>query len=77
MKKDFTEALQIQLEKLTQDDEVQNDFNMEISRFIPQQIKERTIDNPEYWPYVQAEVRAVSRLLFDDGASKNPFDMSL
>ena len=56
--------------------EIRN-FNMEISRFIPQQIKERTIDNPEYWPYVQAEVRAVSRLLFDDGASKNPFDMSL
>ena len=75
-KKDFTEALQIQIEKLTQDDEVQNDFNMEMSRFIPQQIKERTIDNLEYWPYVQAEVRAVSRLLLDDGASKNPFDMS-
>ena len=77
LKKDFTEALQIQLEKLTQDDEVQNDFNMEISRFIPQQIKERTIDNPEYWPYVQAEVHAVSRLLFADGTSKHLFDMSL
>lgn len=75
-KKDFIEALQIQLEKLMQDDDVRNDFNMEMSRFIPQQIKERTIDNPEYWPYVQAEVRAVSRLLLDDGASKNPFDMS-
>ena len=76
LKKDFTEALQIQLEKLMQDDEVRNDFSMEMSRFIPQQIKERTIDNPEYWPYVQAEVRTVSRLLLDDGASKNPFDMS-
>ena len=76
-KKDFTEALQIQIEKLTQDDEVQNDFNMEISRFIPQQIKERTIDNLEYWPYVQAEVRSVSRLLFEDGTSTSPFDMSL
>ena len=76
LKKDFTEALQVQLEKLMQDDEVRNDFSMEMSRFIPQQIKERTIDNPEYWPYVQAEVRAVSRLLLDDGASKNPFDMS-
>ena len=76
-KKDFIEALQIQLEKLTQDDEVQNDFNMEISRFIPQQIKERTIDNLEYWPYVQAEVRSVSRLLFEDGTSTSPFDMSL
>ncbi len=76
LKKDFTEALQIQLEKLMQDDEVRNDFSMEMSRFIPQQIKERTIDNPEYWPYVQAEVRTVSRLLLDDGPSKNPFDMS-
>ena len=76
-KKDFTDALQIQLEMLMQDDEVRNDFNMEISRFIPQQIKERTIDNPEYWPYVQAEVHAVSRLLFADGTSKHLFDMSL
>ncbi len=76
LKKDFTDALQIQLEKFMQDNEVRNDFNMEMSRFIPQQIKERTIDNLEYWPYVQAEVRAVSRLLLDDGASKNPFDMS-
>ncbi len=76
LKKDFTEALQVQLEKLMQDDEVRNDFSMEMSRFIPQQIKERTIDNPEYWPYVQAEVRTVSRLLLDDGPSKNPFDMS-
>lgn len=76
LKKDFTEALQIQLEKLMQDDEVRNDFSMEMSRFIPQQIKKRTIDNPEYWPYVQAEVRTVSRLLLDDGPSKNPFDMS-
>ena len=76
-KKDFTDALQIQLEKLMQDDEVRNDFNMEMSRFIPQQIKERTIDNLEYWPYVQAEVRSVSRLLFEDGTSTSPFDMSL
>jgi predicted nucleotidyltransferase component of viral defense system len=76
LKKDFTEALQIQLEKLMQDDEVRNDFSMEMSRFIPQQIRERTIDNSEYWAYVQAEVRAVSRLLLDDEASKNLFDMS-
>jgi predicted nucleotidyltransferase component of viral defense system len=76
LKKDFTEALQIQLEKLMQDDEVRNDFSMEMSRFIPQQIRERTIDNSEYWAYVQAEVRAVSRLLLYDEASKNLFDMS-
>jgi hypothetical protein len=32
--------------------ELRDDFNMEMSRFIPNQIKERTLDNPEYWTYV-------------------------
>ena len=76
-KKDFIEALQIQLDKLMQEDEVRVDFNMEMSRFIPKQIKERTIDNPDYWAYVQSEVNAVSRPLLDDGTSKNKFDMGL
>lgn len=41
----------------------------------PQQIKERTIDNPEYWAYVQAEVSAVASILISDAAPKNGFDM--
>lgn len=41
----------------------------------PQQIKERTIDNPEYWAYVQAEVSAVASVLISDAAPKNRFDM--
>lgn len=74
-KDDFRQALSTALTKLMSEEEVHNDFNMEMSRFIPQQIKERTIDNPEYWPYVQGEVKAIVSELLDEGTSKNPFDM--
>jgi predicted nucleotidyltransferase component of viral defense system len=72
---DFRAALDLQLIKLMQDDEVRADFNMEMSRFIPQQIKERTLDNPEYWAYVQAEVSATASILLNDKAPENKFDM--
>ena len=57
------------------DDEVRNDFNMEMSRFIPNKIKERTIDNSEYWSYVQSEIKDISKLLLDPYKSKNKFNM--
>ena len=72
---DFRQALSAALTKLMSEDEVHNDFNMEISRFIPKQIKERTLDNPEYWAYVQDEVNAIASELLHDGTPKNPFDM--
>ncbi|MEA9392354.1 nucleotidyl transferase AbiEii/AbiGii toxin family protein [Acerihabitans sp. TG2] len=72
---DFRQALSVQLAKLMSEDEVRNDFNMEMSRFIPKQIKERTLDNPEYWAYVQGEVNAIASELLNDGTPKNPFDM--
>jgi predicted nucleotidyltransferase component of viral defense system len=72
---DFRAALDLQLIKLMQDDEVRADFNMEMSRFIPQQIKERTLDNPEYWAYVQAEVSAIALEVLNDNIPKNKFDM--
>lgn len=72
---DFHQTLAAQLGKLITEDEVRKDFNMEMSRFIPKNIKERTLDNPDYWAYVQNEVKdAVSSLLNDD-TTKNPFDM--
>lgn len=73
---DFKQALSSQLTKLMCDDEVRKDFNMAISRFIPKQIKERTLDNPDYWAYVQGEVKAISSELLNDGIPQNPFDMS-
>ena len=72
---DFQQALSIQLAKLMQDDEVRNDFNMEMTRFIPKPIKERTVDNPEYWSYVQTEVKDIAFELLSDGTPKNKFDM--
>ncbi|RJL55154.1 nucleotidyl transferase AbiEii/AbiGii toxin family protein [Pectobacterium carotovorum] len=72
---DFRQALSIQLAKLMLQDEVRDDFNMEMSRFIPKQIKERTLDNPEYWDYVQREVHAITSELLNDVTPKNPFDM--
>lgn len=72
---DFRQALSTALVKLMTEEQVHNDFNMEMSRFIPKQIKERTLDNPEYWAYVQGEVKAIASEIFHDGTSKNPFDM--
>lgn len=72
---DFRQALVIQLARLMQEDEVRNDFNMEMSRFIPRQLKERTLDSPEYWAYVQREVSDIASELLIDGTAKNKFDM--
>jgi predicted nucleotidyltransferase component of viral defense system len=74
-KQEFIESLKVQLEKLMQDDEVRADFSMEMSRFIPKQIKERTLDNPDYWRYVQTEVHDIAHGLINDGLLKNKFDM--
>ena len=76
-KDDFRTALELQINKLQQDDEVRTDFNMEMSRFIPSQIKERTVDNPEYWAYVQAEVSAMASELLSNGSPKTRFDMGM
>ena len=72
---DFRQALSTALAKLMSEEEVHNDFNMEMSRFIPKQIKERTLGNPEYWQYVQGEVNAIASELLHDGTPKNSFDM--
>ena len=72
---DFRQALSTALDKLISEEGVHDDFSMEISRFIPKQVKERTLDNPDYWPYVQGEVNAIASELLNGGTSKNPFDM--
>jgi hypothetical protein len=53
--------------------ELRDDFNMGMSRFIPNQIKERTLDNPEYWTYVQPEISAIAMGLIKDNTPKNKF----
>ena len=74
-KNDFIEALKIQLERLMREDEARDDFNMEMSRFIPAKIKERTIDNPDYWAYIQTEVKEIASALLVDNQPKKRLDM--
>ena len=74
-KDDFIKALQIQLARLMREDETRDDFNMEMGRFIPAKIKERTIDNPDYWAYVQLEVNEIASALFADNKPKNRLNM--
>jgi predicted nucleotidyltransferase component of viral defense system len=62
---DFRQALTLQLTNLMQEDAVRVDFNTEMSRFIPFKIRERTLDNPEYWAYVQTEVSEVAAELLN------------
>lgn len=74
-KVNFLDALQMQVEKIKADDEVKIDFITEMSRFIPSQIKANTLDNPEYWPYVQSEVDRMANLILAGGNSHRKFDM--
>lgn len=73
---DFANALQAQVEKLLHKDEVRTDFNAEIIRFVPNHIKVRTLDNAEYWAYVQSVVSEVATQALNPESSKNRFDMS-
>lgn len=74
---DFKEALASQLNKLEKDDKVRQDFTKEMSRFVPMHIKERTIDNPDYWAYLQAEIISLAKPLISLSEPKKPFDMGL
>jgi hypothetical protein len=56
---------------------VRTDFNAEIARFLPNQIKMRTIDDPDYWAYLQSEVSAAASALLAPEVPKNRFDMGL
>lgn len=72
---DFHQALSVQLGQLMSNSEVCRDFQMEMSRFIPQNLKENTLDHPEYWAYLQGEVHAIASELLHGTPSNHPFDM--
>ena len=54
---DFKQCLVAQSKQLLLGDQVRLDFQAEMSRFIPRHIQERTIDTPEYWPYIQTTIQ--------------------
>lgn len=54
----FSQAVNTQLERLQTVDEVKQDFYNELSRFLPNRIRERTLGHEEFWPYVQEEMKS-------------------
>lgn len=76
-REDFTRALTLQIDKLLRDDEVRKDFHSEMSRFVPAKIRQRTLDNPEYWTYLRSEIKAMSALVLTADNPKTGFDMGL
>lgn len=71
---EFINILKVQLEALLHRDEVKQDFYEEMSRFIPLPIKKRTLDNPDYWLYLQKEINQFV-YEFMDLKPKQRFDM--
>lgn len=71
----FLDKLQEQLQKILHDPEVHRDFQTEMSRFVPQHIKERTLDQVGFWEYVQSTVNASAQPLIDQIESFHPFNM--
>jgi hypothetical protein len=58
---DFESALRQQVDKLVNDQQVHDDFTSEMSRFISSTLKERTLDNPDYWPYLQMQIQELAK----------------
>lgn len=71
---EFKDALKQQIEQLNTVDDVRVDFNSEMSRFVPNKVKARTLDNPDYWSYLQEEVTSVAREVLRTPVIKD-FDM--
>ena len=76
-KDDFLEMLSVQLYNLSNVEEVKADFNSEMSRFLPNQIKLRTLNSPDYWPYLQSEINQLAQILLLPPTINTPFDMSM
>lgn len=76
-KDDFIQALSRQVETLLSDPMVKNDFYMEMSRFIPSKIKEKTLDNPNYWPYIQSSINEITSEIILGRSSRKDFDMGM
>jgi predicted nucleotidyltransferase component of viral defense system len=53
----FSEAASVQLDRLLTVHRVSDDFYSEMTRFVTPSIRERTLNEPGYWEYLQAEVR--------------------
>jgi len=76
----FEHNIQSVMLKLATAETHRKEFIKEMSRFIPEKIANRTINNPDYWPYLKKEVKMdVSNILNEIKSPnlKTQFDMGL
>jgi predicted nucleotidyltransferase component of viral defense system len=53
---DFLHRLSLNVEKIIGDKETYQDFDQEMSRFVPGKVAQETLKNAEFWPYVGSTV---------------------
>lgn len=73
---DFQSNLHTQVGKIVSNNETKADFEQEMSRFVPTKIKNRTLDNPQYWTYVQSVIQGYHEEIMQATDQKILFDMS-
>ena len=78
---DFLDSLEKQRGFVLTSDETKSDFKREMSRFVPKDIRERTLDRKEFWPYVgetiSAQIGTIGAALSGDDTKRNASDMSM
>lgn len=76
----FEHNLNLVLHQLANDDIRRVEFVREMSRFVPQEISARTVQNPAYWPYLTKEITTrVNSIIktIKHPTITNTFDMGL
>ena len=78
---DFLDSLEKQRGLVLASDETKSDFIREMSRFVPKDIRQRTLDRKEFWPYVgetiSEQIVSIGAALPGDDTKRNASDMSM
>lgn len=78
---DFLDSLEKQRGLVLASDETKSDFIREMSRFVPKDIRQRTLDRKDFWPYVgetiSAQIETIGAALSGDDKKRNASGMSM
>jgi len=62
---EFIGKINQRLDSIQSDPKTAADFVSEMVRFVPRQVAERTLDNPEFWPYLQGVLQSQCELMIN------------
>lgn len=69
---EFEKLITRHAEKISNDPATREDFYQEMSRFVPLDVSENTLDRPEFWGYVGSVVQEESRKAVDLVYNRDP-----